>query len=91
MPTCNKKLETHMAFIPDDEFPGDQGRGPHRSKIAGGHCPPLKAAATEARPTDARKAKQELGKKNGVPTGGLGNERKVAGGQQRQPPKVLSG
>jgi hypothetical protein len=28
----------------------------------GGHCPPLKAAGTEARPTDARRAEQEFGK-----------------------------
>ncbi len=44
--------------------------------MRGGHCPPLKAAITAARPTDACKAKQEIGKIKGVPQQGLGNERK---------------
>ncbi len=43
--------------------------------MQGGHCPPLKAAITTARPTDACKAKQELGKTKGVPKQELGNER----------------
>jgi hypothetical protein len=67
--------------------------------MQGGRCPLLKAAGTEARPTegtearptDARKTEQEFGKTNGVPKRELGNERKVARGQQQQPPKVLSG
>jgi len=35
-----------------------------------------KAAGTEARPTKAGRAKQELGKTNGVPKQELGNEKK---------------
>lgn len=40
--------------------------------MQGGHCPPLKAAITAAHPTDACKAKQELGSDKGRSPAGAG-------------------